>query len=179
VNMEDYCHAVEHSIEFQALFLQHLYGPGVRILPVLCGSFVRAIQSDQLPEHDDKVNRFLGRLGEISAREGDRLTWILGVDMAHMGARYGDDQEAVAGEGEMKEVARRDHSRIERLAAADAGGFWKQVQENEDDLKWCGSAPLYTFLRAVPEAKGSLRGYEQWNIDEKSVVSFAAMSFTR
>src|SRR4029077_1758972 len=24
---EDYCHAVEHSIEFQVVFLQYLYGP--------------------------------------------------------------------------------------------------------------------------------------------------------
>ena len=31
VTMEDYCHAVEHSIEFQVVFLQHLFGPTVRI----------------------------------------------------------------------------------------------------------------------------------------------------
>ena len=35
--MEDYCHAVEHSIEFQVVFLQHLFGPRIRIVPVLCG----------------------------------------------------------------------------------------------------------------------------------------------
>src|SRR5688572_20797850 len=28
VTPEDYCHAIEHSIEFQVVFLQHLYGPG-------------------------------------------------------------------------------------------------------------------------------------------------------
>lgn len=177
--MEDYCHSVEHSIEFQVLFLQHLYGPDIRILPVLCGSFVRAIEGKGLPEDNEEVDRFLGRLGEIAAREGDRLTWVLGVDMAHMGVRYGDNLHAEAGKGEMQEVARKDRSRIERLEAADAQGFWEQVQEKQDDLKWCGSAPLYTFLRAVPEVKGTLHGYEQWNIDEQSVVSFAAMSFTR
>ena len=31
--VEDYCHAVEHSIEFQVVFLQHLFGAGVRIVP--------------------------------------------------------------------------------------------------------------------------------------------------
>ena len=36
--MEDYCHAVEHSIEFLVVFLQHLFGSDIRILPVLCGS---------------------------------------------------------------------------------------------------------------------------------------------
>jgi MEMO1 family protein len=43
----------------------------------------------------------------------------------------------------------------------------------------CGSAPLYTFLKAVPGARGKLLRYEQWNIDEQSVVSFAGMSFSR
>src|SRR5579871_1630337 len=41
IRMEDYCHAVEHSIEFQVLFLQHIFGAGIRILPILCGSFAR------------------------------------------------------------------------------------------------------------------------------------------
>ena len=39
-HLEDYCHAVEHSIEFQVVFLQHLYGPRVKIVPILCGAFV-------------------------------------------------------------------------------------------------------------------------------------------
>jgi MEMO1 family protein len=177
--MEDYCHAVEHSIEFQVLFLQHLYGPDIRILPILCGSFAPSIHNGGLPEDNESVRRFLDHLGEIAAREDDRLAWVLGIDMAHMGVRYGDDIVATAGTGEMEEVARRDRGRIDRVLAADARGFWDQVQERQDDLKWCGSAPLYTFLRAVPGTKGALRGYEQWNIDQSSVVSFAALSFAR
>ena len=33
VVMEDYCHSIEHSIEFQCLFLQHAVGLACRILP--------------------------------------------------------------------------------------------------------------------------------------------------
>ena len=40
-------------------------------------------------------------------------------------------------------------------------------------------AAFYTFLKSVPNLKGELLNYEQWNIDEQSVVSFAGMSFTR
>ncbi len=40
------------------------------------------------------------------------------------------------------------------MEAADSSGFWDLVQENHDDLKWCGSAPIYTFLKAVPQARG-------------------------
>jgi AmmeMemoRadiSam system protein B len=177
--MEDYCHAIEHSIEFQVLFLQHVYGPAIRILPILCGSYGRSIYLGGAPEDDDGVRRFLGALGELAAREEERLFWVLGIDMAHMGRRYGDRLAAFANEGEMVEVAARDRLRIDRVNAGDARGFWDLVQERRDDLKWCGSAPLYTFLKAVPQARGKLNHYEQWNIDEQSVVSFAGISFSK
>ena len=177
VLVEDYCHAVEHSIEFQVVFLQHLFGPRIRIVPILCGSFARSIYRGGLPEDDETVRRTLGVLGEIAAKEGDRLRWVLGVDMAHMGRRYGDDFEATAGRNEMEEVARRDRARIERMQQADSRGFWDLVQQNRDDLKWCGSAPFYTFLKAVPQARANLLQYQQWNIDQHSVVSFAGLRF--
>jgi AmmeMemoRadiSam system protein B len=177
IGMEDYCHAIEHSIEFQVLFLQYLYGPNIRILPILCGSFLRSIYQGAKPEGNEQVQRFFDSLGNLSAREGNKLCWVLGVDMAHMGRRYGDQMVARADEGEMAGVAERDQRRIERLTQADAEGFWDLVRENQDDLKWCGSAPIYTFLKVVPQARGTLRRYQQWNIDEQSVVSFAAIGF--
>jgi AmmeMemoRadiSam system protein B len=177
IRMEDYCHAVEHSIEFQVLFLQYIYGPGIRILPILCGSFARSIYQGGKPEDNENVKRFFDGLGNISAREGNKLFWVLGVDMAHMGRRYNDQMVAKADEGEMLAVAERDRIRIERLSENDAPGFWDLVQENRDDLKWCGSAPIYTFLKAGPRASGTLHRYQQWNIDEQSVVSFAALGF--
>ncbi len=180
--MEDYCHAIEHSIEFQVVFLQHLFGPKVQVLPVLCGAFAHGMQAGKQPDDDEAVRRTIGALGEIAAREGDKLRWVLGVDMAHMGRRYGDRFEAAADREEMVEVARRDRSRIERMEQGDASGFWEQVRENRphgnDDLKWCGASPIYTFLRAMPDIRGSLLHYQQWNIDPQSVVSFAGMKFS-
>jgi AmmeMemoRadiSam system protein B len=177
VKMEDYCQAIEHSIEFQVLFLQHVLGPGIRIVPILCGPFATGLLRSERPEDEDRVRRFLDALGELGAREGKRLFWVLGIDMAHMGRRYGDNFAAFADQDEMAEVAVRDAARIERVEAGDAEGFWGLVRENRDPLKWCGAGPLYTFLRAVPGARGSLRRYQQWNIDDQSVVSFGALTF--
>jgi len=123
------------------------------------------------------VQRFLDALGELGAREANRLFWVLGIDIANMGRRYGDQFTARAEQGAMTEITARDRTRIDRVTAGDAEGFWSLVQENRDDLKWCGSSPLYTFLKAVPQARGHLLRYEQWNIDEQSVVSFAGMAF--
>jgi MEMO1 family protein len=179
VLMEDYCHSFEHTVELQVIFLQHIYGPDIRILPILCGQYAESLYRGGAPEADEGVRRFLGDLGEMAAREADRLFWILGIDMAHMGARYQDDFTAYADQGVMAEVAERDRQRIARVVESDGDGFWSLVREKHDDLKWCGSAPLYTFLKTLPGARGELLRYEQWNIDPQSVVSFAGMAFTK
>jgi AmmeMemoRadiSam system protein B len=177
VTREDYCHSVEHSIEFQVVFLQHLLGPEVRILPILIGPFAKSLLEGGSPEDAPAVRGFFDALAELHAREGRRLFWVLGVDMAHIGRRYGDSFAAAADEGRMQEVAERDRARIERLAEGDAAGFWELVRRNRDELRWCGASPLYTFLRAVAAAAGRLLRYEQWNIDPASVVSFAGLGF--
>jgi len=125
------------------------------------------------------VKAFHQALGELRDREGDKLLFVLGVDMAHMGMRYSDQFTAIANEGAMLAVEARDQKRIQLINALDADGFWELVQDQRDDLKWCGSSPFYTFLRTAPKARGELLRYEQWNIDERSVVSFAGIAFTK
>ncbi len=179
VRMEDYCHSVEHSIEFQVVFLQHLYGPDVRIVPILCGPFVKSVYQGGPPEQNEGVARFFDSLGNIAAREADRLFWVLGIDMAHMGARYGDAFRAIANIGEMLAIEVRDRQRIERINAGDINGYWSLVQDGHDDMKWCGSSPLYTFMKVMPNLRGHLLDYHQWQIDPHSVVSFGALRFDR
>jgi AmmeMemoRadiSam system protein B len=179
VIMEDYCHSIEHSIEFQCVFLQHMLGPEVRILPVLCGSFLESLLSGRPPENNPVLQRFFETLGELAEREGSRLFWVLGVDLAHIGRRYGDPFEVQAEQGRMKDIRQRDLERLEHLCQGEAEAFFSLVHPNQDELRWCGYAPLYTFLKAVPPARGSLLHYQQWSIDEQSVVSCAALRFTR
>jgi MEMO1 family protein len=179
VRLEDYCHAIEHSIEFQVVFLQHLFGPEVRILPILCGPFARSTDGPGWPEDEPGVRRFLDALAGLGARGGEEVVWVLGVDMAHQGRRYGDDFAARADKEGMIGVDGRDRARCERILAGDAHGFWSLVQENADDLRWCGASPLYAFLYAAGPGRGELLRYEQWNIDDESVVSFAGMAFRK
>jgi hypothetical protein len=179
VVLEDYCHAVEHSIEFQVVFLQHVLGPNVRILPVLCGPFAGATRDGGRPEDDPGVARVLDALGDLAAKEGDGLLWVLGVDMAHVGRRYGDDFAAQARAGSLVEVEARDRRRCEAIGRGDAGGFWDLLRQNGDDLRWCGASPFYAFLKALPGLRSELLIYEQWNIDEQSVVSFGGLAFSR
>ena len=187
VLMEDYCHSIEHSIEFQCVFLQHALqqarqhevGLKLRILPILCGPLQESLVTGKAPESRKSVERFFQVLGEIAEREDSRLFWILGIDLAHIGKRYGDSFAAHAGRGHMSSVRQQDQERLRRVCDGDGEGFFELVRPQGDELRWCGYSPVYTFLKVAPEARGSVLQYEQWNIDEESVVSFAALEFFR
>jgi predicted class III extradiol MEMO1 family dioxygenase len=118
-------------------------------------------------------------LGELAASRSD-LVWVLGVDMAHVGRRYGHADSVRADEGVMLEVRERDLERLGRICSGDAEGFFELVHPESDPLNWCGYPPFYTFLKSVAPAldlEGEVLRYEQWNIDPASVVSFAALHF--
>jgi AmmeMemoRadiSam system protein B len=176
---EDYCHAREHAIEFQVLFLQYVLKRPIQILPVLCGPFVESLRSGKPPESLESTRRMFDALGELAASRSD-LVWVLGVDMAHVGRRYGHADSVRADEGVMLEVRERDLERLGRICSGDAEGFFELVHPESDPLNWCGYPPFYTFLKSVAPAldlEGEVLRYEQWNIDPASVVSFAALHF--
>lgn len=177
--LEDYCHAVEHSLEFHILLLQHLVRPDVRVLPILVGGFARAMRGDAKPEDQDSLAKVFAALREIACQHGKDLFWLLSVDMAHMGKRYGDDFAAVAQEGTMRQIGELDQFRIEMLSQGNASAFWKDVAERDAEMKWCGSSTLYSFTQVYPEARAELLRYQQWNIDPGSVVSFGTLAFHR
>jgi AmmeMemoRadiSam system protein B len=174
---EDYCHAVEHSIEFQVVFLQHAVSPKVRIVPILCGPYAAPAIRGKPPESNPEVARFFDALRELTEREGDRLFFVLGVDLAHIGTRYGDTGAVRANQGRMLEVEREDREGLTHICRGEREAYLEHMIEKNGDLKWCGFPPFYAFLKAMPTAQGRLLHYEQWNIDPESVVSFAGIEF--
>jgi MEMO1 family protein len=171
---EDYCHATEHSIEFQCIFLQHIFGADLKILPILVGPLANGVSGKR--SGDPRSEEFFAALAELAARFGDRLFWTLGIDLAHVGRRYGDPFDAEADQGEMVEVATEDRERLEMICRGEHEEFREALGEH-DELKWCGASTLYTFLRAMTGVRGREIRYEQWNIDPQSVVSFTSLEF--
>ena len=149
----------------------------MKVLPVVCGPLGGGLYQGGRPEEDEGVAAFLEALREWRAGPGLEAYWVLGVDMAHVGRRYGDEEGVQAGDERMERVEERDRARVAAIERGDAEGYWGLVQPDHDDLRWCGSAPIYTFLRTAPEVRAELKRYQQWNIDGESVVSFAALHF--
>src|SRR2546427_1209689 len=95
-------HRVEHSIEFQAVFLRYLYAARreVQIVPVLASFAHEAMLTGRRPDDDPRVPRFLEAVAETIAACGRRGALVAGADLAHLGPRLGDPQPASASERE-------------------------------------------------------------------------------
>src|SRR5262249_23544871 len=92
-------HRNEHSIEFQAVMLRHLIGDRrpFAMLPVLASYLHEAIWTKGDPERDPRVPRFIDALLETIAASRRRVCLIAGVDLAHVGPRFGDAEPNTPG----------------------------------------------------------------------------------
>ncbi len=170
-------HRGEHSIEFQAVFLQYLFG-GRRdftIIPILTSFLHESLMSGEEPEADPWIPRFFEALGETLAASGRRACLVAGADLAHVGPRFGDPEPVTP--AVLREVEREDHATLEAVTAGDARGFYESVAKDGDRRRICGLSPIYTLLRCLGPSSGKLLKYAQWP-DPQGTVTFASVVFT-
>lgn len=169
-------HRAEHSIEFQAVMLQHIVGPRrpFAILPVLASYLHEALWAGGDPEADPRIPRFLDALRETMAASSRRVCLVAGVDLAHVGPRFGDTEPNTP--ASLARVERDDRAMLESVVGVDARGFYAGVAADHDARRICGLSPIYTLLRLLPESPGRLLRYTQWP-DPEGAVTFCAVTF--
>jgi AmmeMemoRadiSam system protein B len=169
-------HRNEHSIEFQAVFLQYLYGGRreITIVPVLTSFVHEALARGIHPEDDPRVPAFVDALRDTLAVSGRRATFIAGADLAHVGPRFGD--AAPVSSAGLTAIDREDRQMLAAVEAGDAAAFFESARQDGDRRRICGLSPIYTLLRTLGGARGRLRRYGQWP-DPQGVVSFASVVF--
>jgi hypothetical protein len=169
-------HRQEHSIEFQAVFLQYLLGGRrpIEILPILTSFAHEAMLGGRRPDDDPRVPRFLAALGDALAASGRRAVLIAGADLAHVGPRFGDP-EPLDGAA-LAALSVEDRAMLEAVASGDAEAFFDAVAHDGDRRRICGYSPIYALLRALGGQPGAVRHYAQWP-DPQAVVTFASVVF--
>jgi AmmeMemoRadiSam system protein B len=171
-------HRVEHSIEFQAVFLRYLYGTrrDVTIVPILASFAHEALARGRGPEDDPRVARFLDAVGEAIAASRRRVVVVAGADLAHMGPRFGDP--APISPEELARIEREDREMLDAVASGESRAFFEAVARDGDRRRICGYSPIYATLRVLGPTRGALRRYGQWP-DPEGVVTFASMTFEK
>ncbi len=178
---DELTHRQEHSLEFQALFLRHLYGADerLRIVPVLCSSLHRPLLAGTSPAEDPEVADFLKALRSALGECGQEVCVLAGADLSHLGRRFGQDLQMSA---EVERQAEQDdRAMLEPVLAGDGEAFFRFIREEQDRRNVCGVSAIYTLLSLLEgRAPGRILRYDQ-AVDREahSLVSFAALAFYR
>jgi len=171
-------HRSEHSIEFQCVFLRHLYPEpdSVKIVPVLTGSFHEAIEKGVSPMELKPVRQFVDAAKEAVSSLGREVCCVASADLAHVGLQFGD-REGVSEYG-LRVISQQDHEMLEYAEKMDGEGFFESVSRERDRRKICGLPPIYSMLKILEAQEGKLLKYDQaFTPETRSVVTFASLAF--
>ncbi|MDP8922687.1 MAG: AmmeMemoRadiSam system protein B [Chloroflexota bacterium] len=185
-------HRAEHSLEFQALYLRYIEHSGdehsAAVVPILCVP-PTAGRDGATPGEDPETADFIDALRQTIAEDGRRVCFIAGADFAHVGPQFGDP--ALVDRRFAEHVRRGDLEMLERVAAGDADGFYRQVTGERPGSgmvgdsravggprRICGLAPMYALLSLVGPSEGRVLHYDQW-IDPRRTgsVTFGCVAF--
>jgi len=179
---DEWVHKNEHSLEFQAVWLRYLWGDKAPPwVPILVSSFERFADEDS-PSKAPTIEKALKDFGGVlraQAEKGRRVMVLCGVDLAHVGPRFGDELELTP-ELE-KRVEDEDRKSLVDALALDADGFYKAGVGSGRWRKVCGLSALYTGLRLIKSLESSEPGriltYGQAPDPAGGIVSFASAIF--
>jgi AmmeMemoRadiSam system protein B len=175
---DELAHRQEHSIEFQAVFLQYLLGGRrpFKIVPILTGSFHEYVAAKVLPSASPEVSSFVSALQGAVAETKGKVCFIASADLAHIGPRYGDAVFLDA--ARLQQQGETDRKLMAAACRPDADAFFELIAEQSDKHRVCGLSPIYTMLAAIQPRCGELLRYDQAvELDGSSCVSFASAAF--
>ena len=175
-------HRTEHSVEFPLLFLHYTETraalPPYEVVPVLLGSVDPYLHDGSDPLQAPEVAGELQALREAVTASGKRALYVLSVDLAHIGPKFGgadrvDDAGAAACE-------QADRALLDYAQRFDSTGFTRSLaacgnSRNVDAVS--GLYSLYPLLDGDAR-HGNLLAYGQnRQPDTGSLVSYASMAF--
>ena len=177
---DELLHRGEHSVEFQALFLRHVFGASrpVRIVPVLCGPVLPVVGDAPDPLGVEPIGNFVRALRGLLRERKGKAALIASVDLSHVGRRFGDATDVNT--GVLTWLEAEDRKLLKYAEEMDATGFFEKNRRDKDRTHVCGFSAIYVMLNAIEAARGQLLHYVQAPEEQtQSVVTFAAMVFEK
>jgi AmmeMemoRadiSam system protein B len=143
---DQYLHRREHSLELQLPFLSAVQ-PDAPVVPILVGSYHQMLEAMRYPQEWEEYETFAGALTEIikeRAKHGEKISFLAGVDMAHVGRSFGD--EGSLSPERMREIRYRDQQYLRAIEECNPKALFDHIAEDHDARRICGFPTMYLVL---------------------------------
>ncbi|MFN0136934.1 MAG: AmmeMemoRadiSam system protein B [Phycisphaerae bacterium] len=166
LRMHEFDHDCEHSIELQVHLLQAAFPDHApTIVPILCPDPTGPSGMDPIDGQGVNLDAFCDALAAEIAADSRRTIVIAGVDLSHVGQKFGEEQPTTA--EFMLEIGAFDRALLSILVGGQPERFVDLVRANQNRTRICSVGNLYVTARALPGTAFQLMRYHQ-------AVDFAA-----
>ncbi len=176
---EEILHATEHVIEFQIIFLRHVFAGrhNFKILPLLCSLSHHTFAGDGKYHRQRQLfQEYCRAVKDVCTASGRSVCFIASADLDHIGPRYGDGFEPH--QGTIKDALEKDAQLVKTLEKVDSEGFIRHVASEDDARRICGFSPITAMLECMDATEGRLLSLDYARVDNRnSFVSFTSMIF--
>jgi MEMO1 family protein len=170
----DFGHKIEHSIEFQTVFLQH-YLKGPPIVPLLCSGIHEFLFTKQNPFEDSRFMGFVESIRKQTQKRG-KVLFVAGVDFSHVGLKFGD---GIPADSILARAQANDRLVLDALLAGDGRAIYENAAVTQDQYKVCGLPALVLLAELMSEKRGILLDYQAYReAATSSAVTYASALFT-
>ncbi len=174
----DFAHRSEHSLEFQLLFLQRIFPMSkIPLLPVLCGPLEDLFLQGRRPTEVPEIRAFIGELRDWFLKPPAGKLIVAGVDLSHVGPKFGHADSGTALEAEFRA---HDRELLAALEEGEAEAFYDIVARASNTYNVCGFSTLWALLAVSHEVRGRVLDYQVWHEEPtRSAVSCGAVVWER
>jgi MEMO1 family protein len=171
----DFDHMMEHSIEFQTIFLAHYLDSGAKIVPVLCNGIHTFLQGGKDPFKDRRFLGFRDSVADLIKRQDRKVLLVSGVDFSHIGHKFG---HGAPSETLLPAARANDELLIARLMECSADGIFRNALDNHDKYNVCGLSSMLIFASLLGPCRAELLHHNVYEESAtRSAVTYASMIF--
>ncbi len=176
LSTDDFCHKIEHSIEFQTVFLHYYLKEPISIVPILCGGIHEFILPKKNIFDDTRFMGMAETLEEMIKDRNGNVLLVSGVDFSHVGPKFGNKMPA---DSILPQAQSNDHSIISSVLKGEPEKIYENAVETQDQFNVCGLPSILIFSRLLKGSNGELLSHEIYNETvTSSAVTYASMIFT-
>jgi len=173
---DDFGHMTEHSIEFQTIFLHYYLEGPFSIVSILCGGIYEFINDKKNILHDERFRGMIDALAELIHEGNGNTLFVAGVDLSHVGLKFGDQ---VPADAILPQATSNDKTILSFLARCEPENIFQNAVETQDRYRVCGLPALLPFSCLLKGNSATILHFDTYQErDTRSAVNYASMIFS-
>jgi AmmeMemoRadiSam system protein B len=173
---DDFGHMTEHSIEFQTIFLHHYLTGPFTIVPILCGGLHEYIHHGRDILTEERFREMVSVMKELLVRGKGHILLVAGVDLSHVGRKFGDQAPADA---LLPQAIAHDKRMLSSLSRGEPDNIFREALETRDRYHVCGLPAILLFASLLPENRADILHFDTYHEREtESAVNYASLIST-